>query len=228
MSKAQPTTTVGDHEQPERRSPPGRRSEAQDRSESRGVSTSQPDRGSQPAPATTTPSGALARPQPPPRVVIEHVSPEIDAGRFPAKRVVGDARDGRGGHLHRGPRPAGSRAAPSPRRGARLARDADATAGQRRWAAHVHRRRSSAATSTRSKPGSITSPPGATGCGRRSTRARTSERAARGRRARRQAGRARRASGRGVAATSRRTSLRRRRRIRPRASRGAVRRAAAR
>jgi starch synthase (maltosyl-transferring) len=36
-------------------------------------------------------SGQASVGRPPPRVVIEAVEPEIDAGRFPAKRIVGDA-----------------------------------------------------------------------------------------------------------------------------------------
>jgi starch synthase (maltosyl-transferring) len=38
--------------------------------------------------------GAAQRAERPlPRIVIEAVEPEIDAGRFPVKRVVGDALD---------------------------------------------------------------------------------------------------------------------------------------
>ncbi|MGE0352700.1 MAG: alpha-1,4-glucan--maltose-1-phosphate maltosyltransferase [Gemmatimonadales bacterium] len=45
-----------------------------------------PVTGGDPAARAPTPAAAA----PPPRVVIEGVSPEIDAGRFPAKRAVGD------------------------------------------------------------------------------------------------------------------------------------------
>jgi starch synthase (maltosyl-transferring) len=65
------------------------------------------------------------------RVAIERVSPELDGGRFPVKRVVGDVLDRRGRHLRRRPRQAG-RGRPLPGAGGRgVARGADALRRQR-------------------------------------------------------------------------------------------------
>ena len=60
------------------------------------------------------------------RVVIERVEPELDGGRHPIKRVVGDVVDGRGRHLLRRPRQDRGGASNTARRTRR-------TGARRRW-----------------------------------------------------------------------------------------------
>ena len=109
--------------------------------------------------------------EPPPRIQIQRVTPQIDCGRYPVKRTVGDRVDVTARHLPRRPREA--------RRGDSLqAGGRDALAGgaaRRRSATTSGRGRSpsiaAAAGPTASRRGSTGSPRSRTSCGARSTRA---------------------------------------------------------
>ena len=102
------------------------------------------------------------------RLIIEAVSPEIECGRYPAKAAVGDCSRWR---------PISSptatkdrrRAADPPRRRGGLARGADGLLRQRPLARLRRAGRRTPAIATRSSPGAISSPAGATRS-RRSTR----------------------------------------------------------
>ena len=96
------------------------------------------------------------------RVVIEHVTPCVDGGRFAVKRVVGDAVECRGRLLRRRPRRGRLRRAVAAWRRRRVARGADGAARQRPLARRVRRRSRSGAGTTRCAPGSIPSCRGGT------------------------------------------------------------------
>ena len=101
-------------------------------------------------------------------IIIERIAPELDGGRYPVKRVVGDRAAGDRRHLRRRPRPARRRDPHPCRRRAVLAPGADAPDRQRplvraRGAAPQPR-----ATPTRSRRGGTRSARGARDCARSS------------------------------------------------------------
>ena len=94
------------------------------------------------------------------RILIEDVYPELDGGRYPIKRVVGDEVDGLGRYLPRRPRQDPARCSNTPSRtrtgGRRRSRSSTMTAG---WRASG--RTGSGAGAIRSRPGPIASKAGA-------------------------------------------------------------------
>ena len=115
----------------------------------------------------------------PSRIIIEGVSPEIDGGSFPIKRV--DRRGGRGRRRTSSPRGTttsgpSSSLGPSARRNG--PRRPMTRASERPMVRLVHRREARPLRVHHRRHGSISSPPGPTSWARRPRRGRTSQRAA--------------------------------------------------
>ena len=99
--------------------------------------------GGQPRRSRDEPTAVAARDvvaRPPSRVIIEDVTPQVDGGRFAAKRAVGEAVDVGATIFAEGHDLLSARDPLAPRRGARLARRADGRPRQRRVDGSLRRR----------------------------------------------------------------------------------------
>ena len=115
--------------------------------------------------------------EPPRRIQIQRVAPQIDGGRYAVKRTVGDPVDVSADVFRDGHEVLGRRGALPPGRRAALARGAHAAEGNDRWTASLRARRAAAAGSSPSRRGSTASRRGGTSSSARSTPGRRTWRA---------------------------------------------------